>query len=249
MQIQKAFWTEFKFENISQSGENWKTEIFKSQELNSKSKEQLQSIAGDVIDYLPQLQYQWEMNKRIKESGIIMLGVDKFEIETLNFSGFESLLEKLLSSHEMVIELRGKITFLIFGYNDDKRELYQIPEVRNWIQKVIPIFKYWGYFLNMDDEIKFKAGLSVLHTCSVDVDVKKFDKVRKGYHVEFDGEQSAKFMEKIFLWLNEICEKYKIAEDVIFEQSMKITQIVMNLTDEEIDEIKTTYNRVGRGEP
>jgi hypothetical protein len=242
LETQKAFWTELKFENISQAGENWKIEIFKTQELEKGSKEKLQNIAGNVIDYLPQLQYQWELNKLWMQSGVILLGIDRSEIESLNFTGFETLLEKLLSSHEMVLALRGKITFLIFGYDDDKRELYQISEVRNWIQKVIPIFKYWGYFLNMEDEIKFRAGLSVLHTCSVDVEITKFDNKRSGYHLEFNGEQSAKFMEQMFMWLNEICFKYNIEEDVTFEQSMKITQIVMNLPDEEINKIKTTYN-------
>lgn len=238
LEKQQAFWTEFKIENIFQSGINWKTDIFKRQEFKKDNKEQLQKIAGDVIDYLPQLQYQWLLNKELLESGLVVMAVDRSEIETLNVSGFEVLLKKLLSSHELVLGLKGKLTFLIFGYDKDKRELYQIPEVRDWVQKVIPIFKYWGYFLNMEDNLKSMAGLSVLHLCSINPKAMVYSKEKNMYNIELDSRESAMFIEPIFMWLNEICEEYKISENVIYEQSKRITQLVMNLDD---DQIKTIY--------
>jgi hypothetical protein len=46
--------------------------------------------------------------------------------------------------------LRSKIGFLIDGYNRDSRELFQIPEVRNYFQKLQAIWPYGLYFFSRE---------------------------------------------------------------------------------------------------
>lgn len=81
---QKIYWALFKLEETTKSGENWKIMIPSNQELNVRCKPQLEKIAGVVIDYTPQLEYYWEVNNLLENSGYIMLSIDKMDIENLN---------------------------------------------------------------------------------------------------------------------------------------------------------------------
>ncbi|MEO9885457.1 MAG: DUF4365 and DUF1817 domain-containing protein [Balneola sp.] len=239
---QEAFWGDFEVNSIVQARNGWKMIIDKENRLNKEAKTTFKKMTGEAIDYLPQLQAQWEMNKKMIESHIIWLAVDKSEIEEENYSGFTTLLKRITASNELIKELKGKLSFAIFGYEDDKRELYQIEEVRTWIKEVIPLFKYWAYFLYMTEETKDMLGLRILQVCSIDLEEIEFDKERNGFKVIHDMEQNIELMNQLFLWLNEFSDKYGIQEPTIFEQSMKVAKIMVGMTDEKIEELKTTYN-------
>jgi len=222
----KAFWTEFDTDRITSTQSGWTTNIDENQFLNKSHKNILQALSGFEIDYLPQLEHQWEMDKQMKESGLMLLGINKEEIIDLNFSGFETLLKRITSSDEMIKKCKGKISFVIFGYEEDQRELYQIEEVRKWAKKVLPAFKYWGYFLNMDEEISQMTGLTVLHLCSVDISILGPNPDKSGFLIEPDGKQSFTLMKELFNWLNEFSDKHKISESVNKERSNKIAKIL-----------------------
>lgn len=226
LNIGKAFWTEFDTDKITRTKNGWTINVDKTQFLNKNQKHTLQALSGFEIDYLPQLEYQWEMDKQMKESGIILLGVNKQEILDLNFSGFETLLKRITSTDEMIKKCKGKVSFVVFDYEEDPRELYQIDEVRKWAKKVIPKFKYWGYFLNMDEEISRMSGLMVLHLCSVDIKILGPNSDNTGFLIEPDDEQTLTLMKKLFGWLNEFSEKYKISEEVNKERSYRIAKVL-----------------------
>lgn len=234
LDTQKAFWTEFEVNSIVQAGNGWKMIIDKENHLNKGAKTTLKKMTGEAIDYLPQLQAQWEMNKKMIESHIIWLAVDKSEIKEKNYTGFTTLLKRITASNELIKELKGKLSFVIFGYEDDKRELYQIEEVRNWIKEIIPLFKYWAYFLYMTEETKNMIGLRILQLCSIDLEEVEFDKERNVYNIIHDTEQSVELMNQLFLWLNEFSDKYGIKESTVFDQSMKVAKIMVRITDEKI---------------
>ena len=181
---------------------------------------------GEVIDYMSQIEYQWEINKSIKESPLTFLNVSKKEIIAKDVSGFTDLLKVLTINDEMIIKARGKLTFLIDGYNDDRREIYEIAEVREWTKLVIPAFKYWGYFLNMDTRIHKLAGLRVVHFCYVDVSVVRYNKKTKIKSISFDIQQTADLMTQLFSWLNEFCDKYPVAEEFNRIQSDLIANVL-----------------------
>ena len=58
------------------------------------------------------------------------------------------MLDKMLNP-EVAKRLRGKLIFEIDGYLDDTRELYVIPEVREWMAVLDCAFPYWFYFMNV----------------------------------------------------------------------------------------------------
>lgn len=222
-----AYWVEFDIEKITQSSGGWSIIIPEKNLLKKKTKSIFRTMVGDVVDYMPQVEYQLELNEKLKNSDAIYLNVSKKEVLNKDISGFTSLLKKLTIDHNMISATQGKLTFFIDGYNYDKRELFQIPEVREWIKHVLPAFKYWGYFLNMEPSIHRLAGMRVLHMCFVEVKILGLNKKTKVYKVEPNKEQTIELMKQMFGWLNEFCKDYSIDSKVNEDQSSKIAHVLI----------------------
>ena len=188
-----AFWVQFDINKTDRTSKGWSITVPKENMLDLPSKLIIQKLTGDVIDYMSQIEYQWELNEHIKESQLVLLNVSREEIEAQDISGFTKLLERLTINDDMISKARGKISFMIDGYNSDKREIYEIAEIRSWTKKVIPVFRYCGYFLNMDISLRKLAGLRMLHFCYVDVKVINYDNIENKMFIEFDNEQTINF--------------------------------------------------------
>ena len=68
------------------------------------------------------------------------------EIEAGNI---EPALERLtgLQDRDTAMALRQGVYFIVDGYNDDPRELWEIPEVRHWIALLDARWPYWFFYL------------------------------------------------------------------------------------------------------
>jgi hypothetical protein len=227
LSISQAFWVEFDTDKITKTKSGWKIIIDKSQFLGNSFKNILYNLPGFEVDYLPQLEYQWKLDCEIQRSGIVFIAVDKSQVLNLDLSGFTSILKRLTSTDEMIAKCKGKLSFVFFGYEEDSREVYQIDEIREWVKAIIPSFKYWGYFLNMEKKTSTILGLVILQYCSVDIRIIGADPDNIGMQIVPDGEQTISLMNQLFEWLNEFADKYNISDEVVKERSFSITRILI----------------------
>jgi len=231
----EAYWSLVDRDIISKTDKGWKISILKSQKLNDSTK--LKETTKGFIDYSNQIQNLEKIKQTILEYDNVFIAIDRDEIETVDFSGFEKLLKWLTSSEKMVTENKGKFFISVFGYNDDPRELYEIEEVRSWFKKVLSIFKYWGYFLNMERETLEYSGMRLLRNFCVRIESVNYIKEQHGFDLELNIKEHKQFSECIIGWLNEFTETFNIQERINYEQTMKITQTIFNLPDDEMDMI------------
>jgi hypothetical protein len=78
----------------------------------------------------------------------LIFRASRAEVETGRTEGILTLLRKLLNP-DVALRARGRLILIIDGYDDDKRELYMIPEVREWIREVDREFPYWLFFMDL----------------------------------------------------------------------------------------------------
>lgn len=231
-----VFWNVIDINTIIKTKKGWKLSIPKSNMLSNMA--DLKEIANKYIDYTEQIENLSNIHKAILESDICCIAIDRHEIENKIYNGFEKLQMWLTSSEKMIINNREKLFIFIFGYDDDPRELYQIEEVRDWMKVVFEKFKYWGYFLNMDKSTQEYSSINILMHCCINfTSVSKTD---DGIYceIEYDLDEADEFRNLLFNWLNEFCAKYSISEQIIFDLSMKIFQILDGLPDEEVEKLK-----------
>ena len=96
----------------------------------------------------------------LDDFGTLMVVVSRQEVESGDTSGPLSTLKHLISSQQMVREFRTRVDIAFDGYNDTSHELFEMPEVRNYVYALDEQFPYWLYFLSRN-----YAGLQCLTLC------------------------------------------------------------------------------------
>ena len=85
----------------------------------------------------------------------VVLLISRSEVEAGDIASVLFRLEVFVANREDAWRYRGQMALVVDGYNDDPRELVDIPEVRSLLQQLEAGWPYWAHFLNqVDDSIK-----------------------------------------------------------------------------------------------
>ncbi|RAI91986.1 DUF4365 domain-containing protein [Algoriphagus yeomjeoni] len=207
-----AYWEICKAEFTNRTGNSWTMPIPKSQHLNAESKEILKNYVSSNVDYASQLENYWDGNKLLTDSGHILLIAGKDDIKNLNYQPFIEFLNRACSNKQLLIHLCEKVEIGIHGYDYEKRELYEIEEVKHWITQIFSMVPGLTYFLVNHERAQF---LKLFMFCRIDFEVVPNSETQDGklikQKVEFDSKQLVKIFEIIFNDLNDFTEAFKIA--------------------------------------
>lgn len=103
---------------------------------------------------------------RNEEDGVVVLAISRKEIEEQNYT---SALERLmvLSDSDMNIwRYRESLCIWVQGYDEDVRELGEIPEVRSYFAKLVVEWPLWPWFLAQGIE---QNALLISLLCTFDI--------------------------------------------------------------------------------
>jgi hypothetical protein len=204
----RVFWVLFDIERTTESKSGWWIEIPRKNELDSTVKDLFSRIAGDSEDYSEEIQSLWATNKALSEASLLVFAVPKSEVVSGDLSTLVALVKKLTKNKEMTISKRSSAEIFFPEYDFDPRELYQIPEVRQWFRKTIDEEFPWFYFLNHDKGI----GLTLLYCCACKV---SFQGIYDNKHsLQLDPDETDWWLEQNFMNLNQFVEANGIAEEI-----------------------------------
>lgn len=203
---EEIYWCLCDPNKTDKAGKSWKIIVPCKQQLTKASKEELAQYISPTIDYVSQLEHFWKGNKMLKEHERIMLLVAKDEILELDFENLIMAFDRFETSGEdLIIHLRNKVDVLVHGYDEDPREIDQIPEVMHWAREVFKQIDNWPYFLTMDKAAQFVKVLHIAHS----------DYVRAGpKRIEYDTSSSAPFLQAMFDKLNSFCDRHGISDEI-----------------------------------
>jgi len=88
--------------------------------------------------------------------------ISREEVEAKDFSKVLGVLKSLLATPEKAKQFKENVDLSFSGYDQDTRELFEIPEVRHFVFNLDEEFPLWLYFLT-----KFGLGLQCLFLCRV----------------------------------------------------------------------------------
>ena len=95
--------------------------------------------------------------KQVKKTQMIFYAVSKNEIIRKNYRRILRTLELLKKSGK---DAKGKLMLTFDGYNDDKREIYMISEIREFVKYIYTKYNFLFYFLTTLDNNR-----SIVYAC------------------------------------------------------------------------------------
>jgi hypothetical protein len=97
-----------------------------------------------------------------EQSDYIVLQISQEAIQNCDTSEYVTLLHGATGSLQSFEVAFQKYVLLISGYDDDPRELYQIPEVVSFIKDLNSKLPFWLYFVNTSDKKFFSWMIACL---------------------------------------------------------------------------------------
>ncbi len=91
----------------------------------------------------------FDLDDVLSQGDTLAYAAAREDVESGNIGPALDFLNRLLRTR-MGKHFKGRLLFGVSGYDNDPRELYQIPEVRLWMRKLDQQFPYWFYFLSRD---------------------------------------------------------------------------------------------------
>ena len=145
----------------------------------------------------------------------VVLLISRREVEAGDLASVLSRLKVFLATREDAWLYRGQMTLVVDGYNNDPRELVDIPAVRTLLRGLESSWPQWAYFFNqVDDSIK------LLLSC---VAGSRF--LGRGA-VEMDAELVAAALGRAFGGMNMVFERFGFPEDELEEMSNGLVEVL-----------------------
>jgi hypothetical protein len=132
----------------------------------------------------------------------VILMISRRQVESADIASVLTKLKPFLAAREDAWLYRGQMSLVVDGYNEDAREIVDIPEVRTFLQLLNEHWPYWAFFFNqVDDSIKL-LGCCV---CGANFPGNGV--------IEIDGAKLVDFLRRGFGGMNFIFEKFGFPED------------------------------------
>ena len=227
-QNEKVYWNICEPSKTESAGDNWKIVIPVNKEFNVQAKDEIEKYISPVKDYASQLEHFWDVNKQLKEVERLVFNVDKEYIVTKDYAALESGLNRLQVNPELIEALKGKVDIWIDGYENDRRELYEIKEVIEWVNILFKKVLGLTYFITTDKGGSFLRVMQYIKTKYIILQ----DNVlkpngRRGRETEIDLTTSEPFLNELFHDLNTFCEKHSIPLEVNKERTWAIVEYLV----------------------
>lgn len=98
----------------------------------------------------------------------------------------------------------------ISGYDEEREELYAIPEVRKYFQTLNQLWPFWLYFLHLKSDAAVVPVLSLLPTVSA------FSRAGTGrVAARFEPTEMGDLLVELFPPMNHLCDRVDLGEDYI----------------------------------
>jgi hypothetical protein len=137
--------------------------------------------------------------------------ISKSEIERVDLTNPFARLQELLKDRETIERFHQRVDISVSGFDDYSKELYEIPEVRNYIQQLDEKFPFWFYFLNnLSSNLQFVTFSCI--SC----------KVING-RLHFDTSEMQEFLNYHFARMNQICDFVGMTD----EENKLLTEMVL----------------------
>jgi hypothetical protein len=169
------------------------------------------------------------MNQRLRPAVTdpVILVFSRRQVEAGDIDEPLELLRSLTADRGVAIEFCGRVSLVVDGYNDDPRELFEVPEVRAYIKRLDQAWPYWFFFLSQADE-----SIKLLESCLCDT-----IEVVPGV-TSIDLDQLERSLARQFTAMHRLREELDLPEDACEEVAEGIIGMFRNAAVERVEGVE-----------
>lgn len=215
----ECLWVEFSIDKLFgvQNSSNWSIEIPYKNRLDTNFKDAIFNSVSPIMDFEDISRWSMSINHLLNESKYMFLAISQLEVETMNFDKIKNLVDRLEANGETLYNSRNTFEIFFPDYDDDKREVFDIPEVSKWLIQSIEEELPWFYLLRLQP-IAIGMKLLLHGFCRKE----KVEIIDGRYLFNYNINDMHMFLEKNFANLNKFTEKNDISISVNEEISKNI---------------------------
>ena len=149
--------------------------------------------------------------------------ISKEEVESETIEKMKERIGMLMSDRSLLMSHQGEINIFFDGYNDDAREIVEIPEIKNYIDRIVKEIPYWFYFLDLKS---VNGSLAVMLNCYSGCFVEKDS---KSFYLNIDADKVSEFIGYQWDGLNYITDEFFLGEKENERISMEVNEYFRSL--------------------
>lgn len=198
-QTKEVYWVRFQSTQTRVSANGWALTVpFENRLL--KSKAALLELVGPTVDRLAALQAYWKLNRLLVEAAAVLYIIDPDDLRRGNVTRSREFFDRLRATKELALECQGKVELVFCGFDDDPREVFEIPEVRKYVASLDRVLPELFFFASTGARAQ---TLKVFVSCLCEA---KWDGQRSptGGMVSLDSKRLGKFLNDHFSGLNKM---------------------------------------------
>ena len=153
------------------------------------------------------------------EERMMCLDIPQMDVFTEDYSSVFSVIEDAARKENGLLELRSSWEILFSAYDDDPREIPDIPEVANWIRKSVSAGVPWLYLLRQEKEPACSLTLFVIICCG------EISEDPPGVYI--DREQFRQFVDQNFENLEAFVSRYDMPEDLVGQTANDAVECIL----------------------
>ena len=172
-------------------------------DLFNNAQVKMEAVPPELLRIQAQMEKAIATDKFLYDEEIdqYQLYIDRNTVETCNVTRIENLLWKLIDG-EGITNIENKVNIGFSGYVDDVREVFEVPEICNFLKKLDQKFPFWFYIMSLKT-----PALRTMTLCMTDAEMINLGSVKP------DQDKFIAFMENHFNALNYLGDKLNIDTD------------------------------------
>jgi len=145
----------------------------------------------------------------------VLLLISRRQVEKSDMASVLFELKPVTATRENCWRFRGQMALVVTGYDDDQRELVDIPEVRAFLAQFRVAWTYWSFFFNQVDSSIIFLGSCYCGTAFLGKGAVKIDTDRLG-----------QFLRLGFDAMNVIFDKHRFPKQELEAMSRGVLELV-----------------------
>lgn len=221
-----CYWTVFEKTDCTILENSWTTIIPFANKL-AESKEILANLLPSAPDHLHHISRAEILSSFFDSGSHIIFSIDKKDVKNMSVKSVRNFFNHLRSSKELARRAQGRVEITFNGYDEDSRELFEIPEVRQYMPLLDTALPEIFFFAWSHDRA---STLRTLVFCQTRILNKKIVSPDGRYKIEIDSEFVSQFMTRHWHGLNQMTDWLGISE----EENAEICYRLLKTMNEEL---------------